>query len=184
MNRANCPRKNNTMSTASKLLVLALGTSILAAAVPTVAEACGPYGLTAKQKKALEREQAERRRLMTLRTHRASRCVAGTIRMKSEEDRRGMSGLPWDAPQRRSVEIHYPLFSEDDYAMSTYMDGLTLHRDGFAWGDINAEEEHMWAFMALRPTGDDEWMVVHDFKSECPQPVDEELPWMDELEQL
>lgn len=172
------------MSIVSKLLVLVLGTSTLAAAIPTVAEACGPYGLTAKEKEALEREQAEQRRLISLRSQRASRCVAGTIEMKSEADRRGMSRPPSDAPLREFVLIHYPLFSEEDYALSKYMDAFRIHRYGFAWADFNSVEEHVSAFMALRPTGNDTWMVVRDFKSECPQPVDEELPWMDELEQL
>ncbi len=172
------------MSTASKLLILALGTFTLTAAVPKLAQACGPYGQSAAERKAIKLEKAERKRLAKLRAKRADRCVVGSIAKITEEAREKMWDLPLDAKPRRSVAVHYPLFSEDDYDMSLYMTGLTLNRFGFAWSDLNTEKQFEGEFRALRPAGKGEWMMVRDFKAECPQPVEVNPSHMEALDSL
>ena len=172
------------MSTSSRFLVLALATFTLTAGAPTVAEACGPYGMTAAKRKAIEFEKSERKRLAKLRATRSDRCVAGTVAKITEEERNEMSDLPWDAKERRSVAVHYPLFSEDDYGLSLYMTGVTLNRFGFMWSQLNSAETFGAEYLALRPAGDGEWMVVGDFKSECPQPVDADRYGMQQFESL
>lgn len=172
------------MSTTSKLLVLALATFTLTAAAPKLAEACGPYGMTPEKLEALKLEKAERKRLAKIRSKRAKRCVFASIQRITEEQREAMSDLPLDAKRRRSVFIHYPLFSEDNYRMSSYMDGVTLARYGAAWDQLNAIGWGGGGSLMLRPAGNDEWMVVHNFKAECPQPVDlsrTHLPNVDSL---
>lgn len=160
------------MSTTSKLLVLALATFTLTAAAPKLAEACGPYGMTPEKLEALKLEKAERKRLAKIRSKRAKRCVFASIRRTTEEQRQAMSDLPLDAKLRRSVLIDYPLHSEDNYRMSSYMDALTLARYGATWDQLNAMDWWGGVSLMLRPAGHGEWMVVHDFKAECPQPQD------------
>ncbi len=161
------------MSIASRLLVLALATSTLTAAAPRLAEACGPYGMTPEKLAALKLEKAERKRLAKIRSKRAKRCVVTSLQKKTAKEREAMSHLPLDAKQRRSVAHHYPLFSEDNYRMSVYMDGITLARYGATWEQLNETVPFTGGgTLALRPAGNDEWMVVHNFKAECPQPKD------------
>ena len=158
--------------TITKLLALALGNFPLAAATPRLAEACGPYGMTPERIEALKLANAERERLAKLRSQRAKRCVVASIQKISEEERQAMSDLPLDAKQRRSVAIHYPRFSEDNYRVSLYMDWVTLNRFGATWDQLNAHDRFAGADAVLRPAGDGEWMVVHNFKAECPAPRD------------
>lgn len=172
------------MANASRLLALALVTFTLAATAPTAAQACGSYVTTPEMQEALKLENSERQRLATLRATRADRCVAGSIAKVSDEEREEMSDLPWEARQRRSVAIHYPRFSEDDYGLSFYMTGVTLNLFGFEWNHLNSPSRFEVEYLALRPAGSGEWMVVQDFKSECPQAEDSNRFGMQQLESI
>jgi len=160
------------MNTLSKIVALTAAAMTVAVAAPNLAAACGGgYGDSAQFRK----DNAERARIAKVRKTRSAECVIGSLHRL---DSKMISALPnrkdtdW-----RTAFMSYPRESASDYGIRLYGAGYTFNRFGYSYGQLykNTKDKSDFVNIALRPDGKGEWIMVQNFKAECPVPSNPKL---------